>query len=89
MEVDLRSREKSQRTLHWFVRGNQQKRYIYGVPDRVEFGVCFFLLVVSSFHFFHQISTCYQNERIDFIRLEELRMPSVVRGMEGERGIEW
>ena len=39
MEVDLRSREKSQRTLHCFVRGSQQKGFIYGVPDRVEFGV--------------------------------------------------
>ena len=39
MEVDLRSREKSQRTLHWFVRGSQQKGFIYGVPDRVAFGV--------------------------------------------------
>ena len=39
MEVDLRSRVKSKRTLHWFVRGSQQKGFIYGVPDRVEFGV--------------------------------------------------
>ena len=40
MEVDLRSREKEKRTLHWFVRGNQQKGFIKGVPDAVEFGVC-------------------------------------------------
>ena len=39
MEVDLRSREKEKRTLHFFVRGNQQKGFVYGVPDRVEFGV--------------------------------------------------
>ena len=39
MEVDLRSREKEKRTLHWFVRGKQQKGFIYGVPDRVEFAV--------------------------------------------------
>ena len=39
MEVDLRSDEKEKRTLHWFVRGSQQKGFIYGVPDRVEFGV--------------------------------------------------
>ena len=39
MEVDLRSREKEKRTLHWFVRGNQQKGFIKGVPDRVQFGV--------------------------------------------------
>ena len=39
MEVDLRSREKEKRTLHWFVRGNQQKGFIKGVPDRVEFAV--------------------------------------------------
>ena len=39
MEVDLRSREKEKRTLHFFVRGKQQKGFIYGVPERVEFGV--------------------------------------------------
>ena len=39
MEVDLRSREKEKRTLHWFVRGKQQKGFFKGVPDRVEFGV--------------------------------------------------
>ena len=39
MEVDLRSREKEKRTLHWFVGGNQQKGFFKGVPDRVEFGV--------------------------------------------------
>ena len=40
MEVDLRSREKEKRTLHFFVRGKQQKGFFKGVPDRVEFGVC-------------------------------------------------
>ena len=39
MEVDLRSEEKEKRTLHWFVNGIQQKVFITGVPDRVEFGV--------------------------------------------------
>ena len=39
MEVDLRSREKEKRTLHFFVRGKQQKVFFKGVPDRVEFGV--------------------------------------------------
>ena len=39
MEVDLRSREKEKRTLHWFVNGMQQEQFIKGVPDRVEFGV--------------------------------------------------
>ena len=39
MEVDLRSEEKEKRTLHWFVRGKQQKGFIKGVPERVEFGV--------------------------------------------------
>ena len=39
MEVDLRSREKEERTLHFFVRGEQQKGFFNRVPDRVEFGV--------------------------------------------------
>ena len=39
MEVDLRSREKEKRTLHFFVRGKQQKGFFKAVPDRVEFAV--------------------------------------------------
>ena len=39
MEVDLRSAEKEKRTLHWFVNGEQQKGFIKGVPEEVEFGV--------------------------------------------------
>ena len=39
MEVDLRSAEKEKRTLHWFVRGKQQKVFIKGVPPSVEFAV--------------------------------------------------
>ena len=39
MEVDLRSEEKEKRTLHFFVRGKQQKGFFKGVPDRAEFGV--------------------------------------------------
>ena len=39
MEVDLRSSEKEKRTLHWFVRGKQQKGFISGLPKQVEFGV--------------------------------------------------
>ena len=50
MEVDLRSREKEKRTLHWFVRGKQQKGFIKGVPDRVEFGVCSF--IYSSYYIY-------------------------------------
>ena len=41
MEVDLRSEEKEKRTLHWFVRGKQQKYFIKGLPERVKFAVCF------------------------------------------------
>ena len=39
MEVDLRSEEKEERTLHWFVDGMQQKGFFKGLPDSVEFGV--------------------------------------------------
>ena len=47
-----------------------------------------FLLIPSVFLFF-QVSTYYQNDSIDFVRLEELKSPSVVRGLEGENGQEW
>ena len=49
MEVDLRSREKEKRTLLFFVRGKQQKPFIKRVPDRVEFGVCYFISLLFLF----------------------------------------
>ena len=49
MEVDLRSEEKEKRTLHWFVRGTQQKGFIKGVPDRVQFGVWHSILLSSCY----------------------------------------
>ena len=42
MEVDLRSWKQENRTLRWFVNGKEQKGFIRGVPDRVEFAVCQF-----------------------------------------------
>ena len=48
MEVDLRSREKEKRTLHWFVNGKQQKVFIKGVPARVEFAVSYFIYSTYS-----------------------------------------
>ena len=49
MEVNLTSQDPSQRTLHWFVNGEQQKTFITGVPDRVEFAVCCSSLLISLF----------------------------------------
>ena len=91
MEVDLRSREK--RTLHWFVNGKQQKGFIKGVPDRVEFGVCcsvslllFHICICSLISV--QLAMLSLNESIEFVRLEETETPSV-REIEGEVGMEW
>ena len=88
MEVDLRSRKKEKRTLHFFVRGKQQKGFIKGVPDRVEFGVCYFISLLSSFHLSIQICTYAQNDTIEFMRLEELKEPRVT-SIDGEEGYEW
>ena len=41
MEVDLRSSVSSQRTLHYFVRGQQQIHYNKGIPTPIQFAVCF------------------------------------------------
>ena len=50
MEVDLRSEEKEKRTVHWFVKGIQQKYFITNVPPRVEIAVCqTFLLLIYLF----------------------------------------
>ena len=36
-----------------------------------------------------QVFTCDTDNIIEFIRLEELKVPIVVRGMSGEEGMEW
>ena len=47
MEVDLRSEDPEKRTLHWFIRGKQQKGFFKGIHNQVEFGVCYYFF--SSF----------------------------------------
>lgn len=41
MEVDLRSDDKSKRTLHFFIGGKQQKIFFSELPSKVQFGVFF------------------------------------------------
>ena len=95
--MDLRSREKEKRTLHWFVNGKQQKGFIKGVPDRVEFGVSYYLLLFLFFYYHRlfllfisimQVCTYWENDSIEFVRLEELKEPSV-KSIDGEKGYEW
>lgn len=59
LELDLRSEEVEKRTLHFYVRGNQQKTYVYGIPKNVQFGIC--LKEPGS--------------ELQFISLEELKEP--------------
>ena len=44
MEANLRSNDPSHRTLHWFVKGEQQKIFIKGVPEHVQFAVWLYSL---------------------------------------------
>ena len=93
--MDLRSEEKEKRTLHWFVNGRQQNGFIKGVPDRVEFVVCYrsrFLFDICFFLLLNnllQICTYSQNDSVEFVRLEELLSPSVVRATKLDVGLEW
>ena len=70
MEVNLKSQDRSQRTLHWFVNGVQQKIFITGVPDRVEFAVCCSSLLISlirSLPLYHSSDKQRTARRRDFI----------------------
>ena len=51
VEVDLR--EGSERSVHWFVGGKQQKPFIVTVPPSVQFAVCYLcsLSLLPSFLF--------------------------------------
>lgn len=51
MEVDLRSEEKSKRTLHFFIGGKQQKIFFSELPSKVQFGVFFRKIFLFSFLF--------------------------------------
>lgn len=84
LEVDLRSNEKSKRTLHFFVKGKQQRIYFTGLPDRVKFAVCFFSLFILINNYF-QLNLYYQNTKILFKSLEELKEPSANRNEGDEK----
>ena len=75
MEVDLRSREKEKRTLHFFVRGKQQ---IWSLIFH------FLLILILSI----QICTGYTNDSFEFISLEELKEPSV-KSIPEEKESDW
>ena len=61
----------------------------------IELNLVFDISFVSSsscstcIYFSIQICTYYQNDSIEFVRLEELKEPSAVRGMEEEVGLSW
>ena len=80
MEADLRSSDPSQRTLHWFVNGEQQGPFIKGVPDHVQFAVCTSLIIPYFFFFLSssfKISLYGQGDTVEFIKFEELLNPQV------------
>ena len=61
MEADLRSGEKKNRTLHFFVNGMLEKIFFYNVPERVKMGV----------------SLEGENDSLEFLSFEELSASSV------------
>ena len=67
MEVDLRSKNKEERTLHWFVRGKQENVFIKGLPEKVQFCVWN--------HSFHELG-CLSNLIHYFILLLDLFLSS-------------
>ena len=46
MEIDLRSKNPDERTVHWFINDKQQKVMFTGVPETVEFAVCIYLIAL-------------------------------------------
>lgn len=61
LELDLRSREKEKRTLHFIVDGYQQECYFYNVPESVKVGVCFFY-IFDYFLFYLYLLVMYKRE---------------------------
>ena len=60
LEVDLRSSDRKERTLFWFVNGIQQKYYFYNVPETIKFALAFE----------------GTDNRVEFVSFEELPQPT-------------
>ena len=91
MEADLRSEERSKRTLHWFVDGRQQTIFLSNLPATIQFGVCISLLHGhDSQSFAPQISwnnTGYVTS-IAFLSFAEVGSPTTER-ISGEKEVQW
>ena len=53
MEVDLRSKEKNERTLRFAVNGKGQKYCFTGLPENIRFGVWIIIYLLLSFSIIH------------------------------------
>ena len=55
LEVDLRSREKEERTVHMFVDKKQSPLFFYGLPESVKIGLFFVQPVSIEFESFEEL----------------------------------
>ena len=55
IEVDLRSSEKEERTVHLFVDNRQSPLFFYGVPESVKMGVFFLQPASIEFESFEEV----------------------------------
>ena len=55
IEVDLRSREKEERTVHMFVDKKQSPIFFYGVPESVNMGVFFYQPASIEYESFEEL----------------------------------
>lgn len=56
LEVDLRTKERKKRLLHFFINDKQQKIFFFNLPDYVRFGVCHFLFIIFLILMYFYIS---------------------------------
>ena len=55
IEVDVRSREKEERTIHMFANKKQSPLFFYGVPESVKIGILFVEPASIEFESFEEL----------------------------------
>lgn len=88
VEVNLKSDNPSERTLHFFVDNKQLKECLIDLPKSVIFGVWILFFSLLFYSIFEQINVGFVTNHVEFLTLEKLNNQTVKRS-EKEKCFSW
>lgn len=88
VEVNLKSDNPSERTLHFFVDNKQLKEFVIDLPKSVIFGVWILFFSLLFYSIFEQINIGIVTNYVKFLTLEKLNNQTVKRS-EKEKCFSW